>query len=203
MSQLLRSVLLSLTAMVLLWVGGFLLFAAELPRQLPSGAQPAARTGVNDAIVVLTGGRGRLQVGLQLLAAGKGTKLLISGVQTGVPAAELQTNQTGAQTLFSCCVDLGYQARDTWGNAIEAALWMERNGYQSLHLVTASYHMPRSLLLFQQAMPKITLHANPVFSKHVKLADWWLFPGTMKLLAMEYSKYLISLLRVRLTGPAG
>jgi uncharacterized SAM-binding protein YcdF (DUF218 family) len=194
-----RSVLLCLSAMALLWLGGFLLFAAELPRQASTTAQP----GVNDAIVVLTGGRGRLRLGLQLLAAGKGAKLLFSGVQTGISAAELQANQSGAEPLFSCGVDLGYQARDTRGNAIETALWMERNGYQSLHLVTASYHMPRSLLLFQQAMPKITLHANSVFPKHVKLADWWLFPGTMKLLAMEYSKYLISLLRVRLTGSAG
>ena len=88
-------------------------------------------------------------------------------------------------------------------NAIEAALWIRRHGYRSLHLVTASYHMPRSLLLFQQAMPNVSLHANPVFSDRVKLADWWRFPGTMKLLAVEYSKYLVSLLRVRLTGPAG
>ncbi len=198
MTWLPRSVLLSLAAMALLWLGGFLLYAAELPRQASARAQP----GANDAIVVLTGGRGRLEVGLQLLADRKGEKLLISGVQKDVSAAEIQTSQSAAGDLFSCCVDLGYQARDTWGNAIEAALWMERNGYQSLHLVTASYHMPRSLLLFQQAMPNITLHANPVFPKQVKLADWWQFPGTMKLLAMEYSKYLISLLRVRLTGPS-
>ncbi len=198
MTWLPRSVLLSLAAMALLWLGGFLLYAAELPRQ----ASARAQSGANDAIIVLTGGRGRLEVGLQLLADRKGEKLLISGVQKDVSAAEIQTSQSAAGDLFSCCVDLGYQARDTWGNAIEAALWMERNGYQSLHLVTASYHMPRSLLLFQQAMPNITLHANPVFPKQVKLADWWLYPGTMKLLAVEYSKYLISLLRVRLTGPS-
>ena len=70
-----------------------------------------------------------------------------------------------------------------------------------MHLVTASYHIPRSLLLFQRAMPEVRLQANPVFTEHVKLANWWFFPGTMKLLALEYSKYLISLLRVRLTGP--
>ena len=129
---------------------------------------------------------------------------MVSGVETGVSAAELQANQAATTgDLFSCCVDLGYQAHDTWGNAIEAALWIRRHGYRSLHLVTASYHMPRSLLLFQQAMPNVSLHANPVFSDRVKLADWWRFPGTMKLLAVEYSKYLVSLLRVRLTGPAG
>jgi uncharacterized SAM-binding protein YcdF (DUF218 family) len=198
MKRLLRSLVLAVAALALLWLGGFLLFTANLPRQTSINGQP----GVSDAIVVLTGGRGRLQQGLQLLSARKGAKLLISGVQANVSAEELRASQSVATDMFSCCVDLGYQARDTWGNAIEAALWIERNGYQSLHLVTASYHMPRSLLLFQQTMPKVSLRANPVFSKHVKLVDWWLFPGTMKLLAMEYSKYLISLLRVRLMGPA-
>ena len=185
-----------IAALVLLWLGGFLYFAAHLPRQM------AAAPVVSDAIVVLTGGTGRVQVGLQLLSAGSGKRLLISGVEPGTTAAELRAGQKVGTEMFDCCVDFGYRARDTRGNAIETALWMERHGYKSLHLVTASYHMPRSLLLFQRAMPTVTLRANPVFTKHVKLANWWLFPGTMKLLAMEYSKYLISLLDVRLTGPA-
>ncbi|MDP6833244.1 MAG: YdcF family protein [Alphaproteobacteria bacterium] len=197
MIRLVQGIFLAVAAVVLLWLGGFLLFSAQLPRQ------PVAHANVSDAIVVLTGGQGRLQVGLHLLSAGKGGKLLVSGVKTGISAAELQANSTATSDLFSCCVDLGYQAHDTWGNAIEAALWIRRHGFQSLHLVTASYHMPRSLLLFQQAMPKVSLQANPVFSERVKLANWWRFPGTMKLLAVEYSKYLVSLLRVRLTGPAG
>ena len=190
-----RGVVLALAAIILLWLGGFLFFAAQLPRQM------TAKPGISDAIVVLTGGPGRLQVGLQLLSAGMGGKLLISGVEPGTTAAELQAGQGVGADKFGCCVELGYRARDTRGNAIETALWMERHGYRSLHLVTASYHMPRSLLLFRRAMPRVTLQANPVFTIHVKLAKWWFFPGTMKLLAMEYSKYLISLLNLRLTGP--
>ncbi len=190
-----RSVVLAIATIILLWLGGFLLFAAQLPRQM------TAKPEVNDAIVVLTGGTGRLEVGLQLLSAGMGRNLLISGVAPGTTTAELRVGQKVGVDKFGCCVDLGYRARDTRGNAIETALWMERHGYRSLHLVTASYHMPRSLLLFQRAMPNVVLQANPVFTKHVKLADWWFFPGTMRLLAMEYSKYLVSLLSVRLTGP--
>lgn len=190
-----RGVVLGIAAIILLWLGGFLSFAAQLPRQ--ATAQPR----VADAIVVLTGGTGRLQIGLQLLAAGRGKQLLISGVDPGTTAAELQAGQSIGADKFGCCVELGHRARDTRGNAVETALWMERHGYRSLHLVTASYHMPRSLLLFERAMPTVTLWPNPVFPKHVKLADWWYFPGTMKLLAIEYSKYLISLLSVRLIGP--
>jgi uncharacterized SAM-binding protein YcdF (DUF218 family) len=204
-SRLLSRLGLTVLALALLWLGGFLNFASQLPRQENQG--PGAGPESGDAIVVLTGGTGRLRVGLRLLAARSGGRpggrLLISGVKSGISAAELQTRQTQAAGLFSCCIDLGYQARDTQGNAIETALWMHRHGFHSLQLVTASYHMPRSLLLFQQAMPDVTLRPVPVFPTHVKLAQWWLFPGTMKLLAVEYSKYLLSLLQVRLIGPVG
>ncbi|MDA1098939.1 MAG: YdcF family protein [Proteobacteria bacterium] len=196
-TRLRHGLVLVIAAIILLWLGGFLLFTAQLPRQMT--AQP----GISDAIVVLTGGTGRLQVGLQMLSAGMGKIMLISGVEPGTTAAELQAGQSVGADKFECCVELGYRARDTQGNAIETALWIERHGYRSLHLVTASYHMPRSLLLFQRAMPTVTLRANPVFPEHVKLADWWHFPGTMKLLAVEYSKYLISLLNVRLSRQNG
>ncbi len=200
-ARLLSRLGLTVLALALLWLGGFLNFAAQLPRQDSQG--PDVSLESSDAIVVLTGGTGRLRVGLRLLAARPGGRMLISGVKTGISATELQTRQTEAAGLFSCCIDLGYQAHDTRGNAIETTLWMDRHGFHSLHLVTASYHMPRSLLLFQQAMPDVALRPVPVFPKHVKLAQWWLFPGTMRLLAVEYSKYLLSLLQVRLIGPVG
>ena len=178
-----------------LWLGGFLQFAAELPRR------QVQQPGINDAIVVLTGGRGRLQVGLRMLAAGKGARLLISGVKSGISPTELRDIQAEAADMFSCCVDLGYQAHDTRGNAIETKLWARHHGYRSLHLVTASYHMPRSLLLFRQAMSEVDFLPIPVMPVSVKLDQWWLFPGTLKLLMMEYSKFLVSLIRVRLTDP--
>ena len=179
-----------------LWLGGFLHFVAELPRR------QAQQPGINDAIVVLTGGRGRLQVGLRMLAAGRGARLLISGVKSGISAVELRDIRAEAAEMFSCCVDLGYQAHDTRGNAIEASLWARHHGYRSLHLVTASYHMPRSLLLFRQAMSDVDFQPIPVMPVSVKLDQWWLFPGTLKLLIVEYSKFLVSLIRVRLTSPA-
>ena len=179
-----------------LWLGGFLHFVTELPRR------QAQQPGINDAIVVLTGGRGRLQVGLRMLVAGRGTRLLISGVKPGISAAELRDIQAEAAGMFSCCVDLGYQAHDTRGNAIETSLWARHHGYRSLHLVTASYHMPRSLLLFRQAMSDVDFQPIPVMPVSVKLDQWWLFPGTLKLLIVEYSKFLVSLIRVRLTSPA-
>ena len=187
-----RLVISVVVAVALLWLGGFLLFATQLP------TRTLARPVDSDAIVVLTGGRGRLQAGLQLLSAGKGARLLVSGVNAAISSKQLRNSTTEAARLFKCCVDLGYQAHDTRGNAVETSLWMQRRGYDSLHLVTAAYHMPRSLLLFQTAMPRITVEAYPVLPEHVKLAEWWMYPGSLRLLAVEYSKYLVSLIGVRL-----
>ena len=181
-------------ALFFVWLGGLIAFAEGLPRAVE---QVGRKT---DAIVVLTGGAERLKAGVQLLVEGGARKMLISGVDPATTAAMLQIGGAPEAELFRCCVDLGYEARNTEGNAIETALWVRRDGYRSLRLVTASYHMPRSLLLFRQAMPGVEMVANPVFPEHVKQEHWWLYPGTARLFAMEYSKYVVSLIRVRLTG---
>jgi len=87
-------------------------------------------------------------------------------------------------------VETGYGAQNTAGNAVETEEWMRANGFQSLRLVTASYHMPRSLLEFRQALPDATIIPHPVFSDHVKQDRWWLWPGTARLIIGEYNKFL-------------
>jgi uncharacterized SAM-binding protein YcdF (DUF218 family) len=175
----------------LVWLGGFLHFAETLPMPDQASDEPT------DAIVVLTGGADRLDVGLKLLVEGKAKKLFISGVDRATTAEALQQRSGGADK-FACCVVLGHAAEDTIGNAIETALWMQREKFASLRLVTASYHMPRSLLLFRQTMPDIAITPHPVFPAHVHLRDWWRWPGTARLLASEYNKYLASLATLRL-----
>ena len=179
-------------AAALVWLGGFVWFALNLPRSV---ADPERRT---DGIVVLTGGSERLAVGLELLAAGKGKKLFVSGVFHTTGREELQQLSRQAPELFECCVDLGKQAVDTVGNAKESTEWARREGYRSLRVVTAGYHMPRSLVELGRAMPDVELVPNPVFPDHVKLDEWWAWPGTTALMAAEFSKYLVSLARTRL-----
>jgi uncharacterized SAM-binding protein YcdF (DUF218 family) len=186
--RLLRLVL----ALALVWLGGFLHYAETLPGPAPPAAD------ATDAIVVLTGGADRLDVGLKLLVEDKAKKLFISGVDRATTAEALQQRSGSAPDRFACCVVLGHAAEDTIGNAIETALWMQRERFTSLRLVTASYHMPRSLLLFRQTMPEAAITPHPVFPAHVHLDDWWRWPGTARLLASEYNKYLASLVTVRL-----
>lgn len=179
-------------AVLLAWLGGFLHFTRSLPEPGPA---PAEET---DAIVVPTGGADRLDVGLKLLVEGKAKKLFVSGVDRATTAQALQQRSGSAPERFACCVVLGHAAEDTVGNAIETALWMKREKFTSLRLVTASYHMPRSLLLFRRTMPEMQIAPHPVFPGHVHLDDWWRWPGTARLLATEFNKYVASLVTVRL-----
>ena len=183
-----------LSALACLWLGGFLYFVASLPTAVddPDGA--------TDAIIVLTGGADRLEAGAHLLAEGKAKMLLISGVDRTVTQDELQQRSQLSAETFACCVKLGREAPDTEGNAIEAELWMRRAGFTSLRLVTASYHMPRSLLAFRHTLKGVRVVAHPVFPEHVKIAEWWRYPGTAKLLTAEFAKYLVSLIATRLAG---
>ncbi len=171
------------------WSAGFVWFMGQIPRQVED---PIA---VTDAIVVLTGGAGRLGEGLALLAEGRASKLFVSGVYRGVDVAEILRLSRRAPGALECCVELGHSATDTEGNARETAAWMAAEGFTSLRLVTASYHMPRGAAEFRQAMPGVRVVPHPVVSEHVRIDAWWRSPGTATLLAGEYVKYLFTRLR--------
>lgn len=182
--------------LALAWIAGFMLFAANLPREV---ADESSRT---DAIVVLTGGSGRVDEGLSLLAQGRAERLFISGVYRGVAVADLLHVSEAAPQDLACCLALGYEAGSTQGNAVETAAWAAAEQVGSLRLVTASYHMPRSLLEFRRTMPQVEIVPHPVFPAHVRQRDWWRWPGSAYLLAREYTKFLGAKLRALVSAPA-
>lgn len=177
-----RILALLLLSALAVWCYGFLGFVADLPRQ------PQAPDRQTDAIVVLTGGSLRLEEGLKLLAEKKGRKLFVSGVHQGVEVRELLKFSATQPEEVACCIALGYAADNTVGNARETADWMRAEGFTSMRLVTAGYHMPRSLVEFRAAMPEADILAHPVMPDQVKIDSWWRYPGTTLLLAEEYSK---------------
>jgi len=177
---------------VLAWGAGLVWYATAPP--VPS-AEDAARPV--DAIVVLTGGSERLRAGLDLLEAGLGSELFISGVPAAVTAEDLwQALDRHPPPPIAARVTLGHAAADTLGNAEETAAWARARGHHSLLVVTAAYHMRRALLEFAHLMPGRHLVPHPVYPPHVKQDEWWRFPGTAALLASEYTKYLVALSRV-------
>jgi uncharacterized SAM-binding protein YcdF (DUF218 family) len=175
-----RAALLAVIALSLICGVGLMRFVGDLPTTV---SEPDVRT---DAIVVLTGGSGRLVEGLALLEGGVAEKLFVSGVYRGVDVEELlRVARADGGSDSVARIALGHEADDTRGNAHETAAWMAEQGYNSLRLVTAAYHMPRSLLEFARAMPDVSVIPHPVF------------PGTVTLLGSEYAKYLLARLAIR------
>ena len=187
----LRATSILIITAALIWLGGFIWFTVGLPNDVKD---PKSFT---DGVVVLTGGSDRLASGLDILAAGKAKKLFVSGVHQLTSITQLQRLLKREPKIFECCVILGRAAENTAGNAIETSLWAAQEGYKSLRVVTAAYHMPRSLLEFRRAMPSVLLIEHPVFPSHVKLSQWWRWPGTTSLIITEFSKYLLSLAWMR------
>lgn len=174
--------------LVLVWSLGLLWFAYALPRSV---ADPDAETG---AIVVLTGGAGRVHQGLALLAEGRARKLFVSGVYQGVDVEELLRVSRQSPQELACCIALGYRADNTRGNAVETAAWLRGEKLHSLRLVTSAYHMPRSLLEFRKVMPGVRIVPHPVFPDDYKPEPRWRWPASLGLIVNEYSKYLVALI---------
>src|SRR5215472_3727639 len=182
-------VILRLAGFVLLigavYAAGFLLFVESLPGTDPK--PPHA-----DGIVALTGGDARLDAAVSLLEHRAANRLLITGVYQTTTKEELARMFHGGRR-FACCADIDYSAEDTHDNAEQAAAWAERHGFRSIIVVTASYHMPRSLAEFGAAMPRVHLVPYPVEPSGVNMSGWWQKPGTLHLLHGEYAKYLAAL----------
>jgi uncharacterized SAM-binding protein YcdF (DUF218 family) len=123
-------------ALLLAWALGFGLFLLSLGKPLEDRK--------TDAIVVLTGGSGRIDRGLAVLRAGDAKRMLVSGVDPDVRPVELAVQFRIDRGLMACCIDLGWQAIDTRSNAEETAKWVQRHGFKSVRLVTTDWHMPRA-----------------------------------------------------------
>lgn len=171
---------------------GFLWFAWTIPLDEPSLAPRA------DGIVVLTGAAARIPDAIELLAAERGRRLLITGVHRATRAREIARLTPLYSKYFACCIDLDRSALNTFGNALEARRWAREHNFNSLIVVTSNWHMPRAMAEIAHQLPDIALIPYPVISEKVKTEPWWQNGETARLLFGEYLKYLFALTRMRL-----
>ncbi|KKI19954.1 MULTISPECIES: YdcF family protein [Sphingomonas] len=137
------------------WALGFAVFMLRL-------AEPAEPSLTTDAIVVPTGGPGRIPRGLQMIDEGRAKRMLVTGVATGLRKADLIA-ANGHERAIACCVDLGREAVDTRSNAEETARWMREHGYKSVRLVTSDWHMARARMELGAALDgDVTIHRDGV-----------------------------------------
>ncbi|WP_293875956.1 MULTISPECIES: YdcF family protein [unclassified Sphingomonas] len=134
--------LLGLVALV--WCLGFAVFMLLLPRPLEGNT--------TDAIVVPTGGAGRIDRGIALLQAHQARRMLVTGVAPGVRPIDLAREYRTPAALFACCIDLGADAVDTRSNGEETAAWVKTHGYRTIRLVTSDWHVPRARMELGAAM---------------------------------------------------
>ena len=174
---------------------GFLSFVSQLDQLEASHLREA------DGAVALTGGTDRIADAVNLVSKGYAGRLLITGVNQATSGAEIARLTPKFADLVGCCIDLGYDALNTRGNASEARRWARGRGMHSLILVTSTYHMPRALIEFSSVLPDVELIPYPVVPERLRAGAWWADPGLARLLALEYVKYLVAAARVRVLGP--
>lgn len=153
-----------LAFLLLLYALGFFLFSVTLGR-------PAKAEAKTDAVVALTGGPGRIEHAMRVLAAGKAKRLLIAGADPSVTKADL-VKRVGRARLVKCCVDLGSESVDTRTNAEETERWLAPRKYRSIRVVTNDYHMRRARYEFRRTLGgkyEITFDAVPTEPRFMTL----------------------------------
>jgi uncharacterized SAM-binding protein YcdF (DUF218 family) len=175
---------------------GFVWFLSRVPTHEVALRERA------DGIVALTGGASRINDAIELLASGRGTRLLISGANPTTTPHEISRLNPVFDHWVRCCVDFD-RAVNTLGNAIETRHWAERRSFRSLIVVTSNYHMPRALAEFANQLPNVTLVPFPVVTDRQRAAPWWASIGTARLMFTEYVKYVFARIRMGLHPGAG
>lgn len=152
-------------------------------------AEPPTGPARLDAIVVLTGGGDRLDAAFDLLRQDRADRLYISGAHAKVGVADIMAARPNLPAELADRVEVGH-AVDTVGNAAETAAWARANGFQRIALVTAYYHMPRSLILFQAAAPDLELWPVAVEPRATPRRGWWRSADGLAVIPVEWLKYL-------------
>ena len=171
-----------LTLVLLAWLLGFIAFALLL-------AQPAGPVKT-DAAVVLTGGAGRVDRGIEALRQGWAPQLLVSGVSREVKPGEFAAQFKVSPEQMACCVSLGFAATDTESNARETAIWMREHKVTRIRLVTSDWHMRRAVFELRHAMPRGVSIVEDAVPTH----------PTMRILFTEYHKLIARWIVQLVTG---
>jgi uncharacterized SAM-binding protein YcdF (DUF218 family) len=185
----------AVAALALLFIGAAIGFVGFLSQLHGTEVKPAREA---DGIVVLTGGSSRVSDAMELLAAGYGKRLLISGVHPTSAVSDISRSLSDNQSLLGCCVDLDRSAVNTRSNAAETRRWVHERGFKSLIVVTSNYHMPRAIVELSHAMPDVALIPFAVVGDRWRDEPWWTSGATIRLLLSEYAKYVAAEVRVRL-----
>lgn len=164
---------------IALWLLGFGVYLYQIYHF------PIPSTDVT-SIAVLTGGQERIKEGISLLDKHPEASFLISGVYTIKNLKEVAKYSSYANQI-----DLGFEATTTEQNAQEIKKWNTKKKAKRIHVVTSHYHMNRSLLELEYAMPEVSFVPYSIISHQFRDLRWVSRPRNLHLLFKEYNKFLI------------
>lgn len=170
----------------------------DMTRQVLEGKFLPQRDSRPTGIAVLTGGRNRIAKAVELLNLGVGDKLLISGVKPGTGLG-LIASREDIVLKNGQPIELGYQATDTVGNALEVKKWALKHEIEKLAVVTSFYHVPRARLELEHAMGEKEMVFYAVQSPFV-LRRWWTSLKSFWFLAAQYTKFLAVYVQYKMLG---
>ena len=166
--------------LILFYALGFILFAFTLGKPARAIATPT------DAVVVLTGGPGRIEHAMDVLRSQEAKRLLVAGADPSVTKGDIVRRIGGSRKLVECCVDLGSESVDTRSNAEEAARWVAKHGFRSVRLITSDWHMRRARYEFEKILgSNVRIESDAIRTE----------PSFITLFA-EYNKYVLRRLAV-------
>ena len=126
-----------------------LLLFNTFPKKLYLNYTPQISDSVG--IIVLTGGKSRIEKGVDLLSKGYGDKLFISGVFMPSEIEAKFSLEKEKKELFKCCVFFDQKSKNTLENAQEVDKWLNQNkNIKSIILISSYYHLPRSMMIFEK-----------------------------------------------------
>ena len=174
-----------LSAVLILWLTGFPIFL-----QLVFDLKPESPERTADAVVVLTGGKSRIEEGLKLFSEGRTKHLHIAGVHPDVSAHDIAKKWTGTQPLPPCCMSMEQISTTTIENAEQTHLWLEKYpSYRTIRLVTSDYHMYRAIAEMEHALPGVEIISHPVKTEDASFKSWHFW----RVLLGEYNKTIFRL----------
>lgn len=140
-----------------------------------------------DAIVVLAGGKGRVEEGVRLFRGSRAKFLFFVGVDPSVRKKDLYRPKPGDPPAVN--VILEKSSRNTLENSLFGRDLIVRSGVHSILLITSRYHLKRASILFRNSLPiDVIIIPYPVDSANLK-ESWWNHGGSFQLLFSEFYKY--------------
>lgn len=144
-------------------------------------------TASADAIIVLAGGLGRIDKGIELLASGRAGYLIIAGADKDASLKSIFFRKDIKLDTGNIIIEK--KSTSTYENATETKKIIKSKGIESVILITSYYHMKRASYIFQHILPsKVNLYLYPVSTPNFDETKWWRGRGPV-LLAVEFFKF--------------